>query len=187
MVDFHTLLNCQESLVTSPLIASTVGSSALLTQGAPTLPPPPLVTARHFEAALDRVGPSVSRKDVKMYDAIRNRLRSGGPQQRVPEGGPKEAHDVAAEAEAVTECGFKALNSGGIASIFGSSLEHENDLGMEDQTAGTLLGGGLHGLGAGLLSGKGILSGRGVTGLSAGGKGDGKEAGGSDGTLGGHL
>ena len=37
---------------------------------------PPLVCARHFEAAARRVQPSVSRKDQRMYDALRLRLRS---------------------------------------------------------------------------------------------------------------
>jgi hypothetical protein len=36
----------------------------------------PLVYTRHFEEALGRVGPSVSRKDQRMYDQIRLRLRS---------------------------------------------------------------------------------------------------------------
>jgi len=36
----------------------------------------PCVWARHFEAALGRVAPSVSRKDQRCYDALRNRLRS---------------------------------------------------------------------------------------------------------------
>jgi hypothetical protein len=31
---------------------------------------------RHFEAALTRVTPSVSRKDQRLYDALRLRLRS---------------------------------------------------------------------------------------------------------------
>ena len=36
----------------------------------------PCVWARHFEAALGRVAPSVSRKDQRCYDALRNRLAS---------------------------------------------------------------------------------------------------------------
>eukprot|EP00967_Tisochrysis_lutea_P024316 scaffold27929_cov19-Tisochrysis_lutea.AAC.1 len=36
----------------------------------------PCVHARHFEEALGRVVPSVSRKDQRCYDALRSRLRS---------------------------------------------------------------------------------------------------------------
>lgn len=36
---------------------------------------PPLVYAHHFEAALGRITPSVSRKDQRVYDNIRLRLR----------------------------------------------------------------------------------------------------------------
>ena len=37
---------------------------------------PPLVHTHHFEQALQRVGPSVSRKDQRVYDALRWQLRS---------------------------------------------------------------------------------------------------------------
>ncbi|KAK9819384.1 hypothetical protein WJX81_005033 [Elliptochloris bilobata] len=37
---------------------------------------PPLVQARHFDAALRRVFPSVSRQDQRVYDALRLKLRS---------------------------------------------------------------------------------------------------------------
>lgn len=36
----------------------------------------PLVEIRHFEAALSRVSPSVSRKDQKVYESLRNKLRA---------------------------------------------------------------------------------------------------------------
>ncbi len=39
-------------------------------------PAPPLVQPHHFAAAMQRVQPSVSRKDQRMYDALRLRLRS---------------------------------------------------------------------------------------------------------------
>lgn len=39
-------------------------------------PDKPCVCARHFEDALGRVAPSVSRKDQRCYDALRSRLRS---------------------------------------------------------------------------------------------------------------
>ena len=44
---------------------------------APSLPQQaaPLVYPRHFELALDRVMPSVSKRDVKLYDSIRMKLR----------------------------------------------------------------------------------------------------------------
>jgi len=37
----------------------------------------PCVHARHFEEALGRVVPSVSRKDQRVYDTLRNRLSRG--------------------------------------------------------------------------------------------------------------
>ena len=37
---------------------------------------PPLVHTHHFEQALQRVGPSVSKKDQRVYDALRWQLRS---------------------------------------------------------------------------------------------------------------
>lgn len=60
-------------------------------------PTPPLVQPHHFEAAMQRVQPSVSRKDQRMYDALRLRLRSSRGHLRPeepaataapPDGGP---------------------------------------------------------------------------------------------------
>lgn len=48
---------------------------------------PPLVSAAHFAAAAQRVQPSVSRKDQRMYDALRLRLRSARGHLRPEEGG----------------------------------------------------------------------------------------------------
>ena len=48
---------------------------------------PPLVRPHHFGGAMQRVQPSVSRKDQRMYDALRLRLRSSRGHLRPEEGG----------------------------------------------------------------------------------------------------
>jgi hypothetical protein len=42
----------------------------------PSGPKPLVVELRHFEAALGRVSPSVSRRDQKLYDQMQRRLRA---------------------------------------------------------------------------------------------------------------
>jgi ribosome biogenesis ATPase len=53
----------KESMVGGRFVPETAGGA------------PPLVYARHFEAALPRVVPSVSRKDQRVYDSLRNKIR----------------------------------------------------------------------------------------------------------------
>ena len=75
------MIALKESLADSPFVVeAAVGTERGATSAAaggqqgpppPRPPAPPLVGTRHFEAALLRVGPSVSRKDVRQYDAIR--------------------------------------------------------------------------------------------------------------------
>ncbi len=57
---------------------------------------PPLVSAAHFAAAAQRVQPSVSRKDQRMYDALRLRLRSARGHLRPEEGGAAPTEGVPA-------------------------------------------------------------------------------------------
>lgn len=52
------------------------GGGGLGGRGGAPPPTPPLVQPHHFAAAMQRVQPSVSRKDQRMYDALRLRLRS---------------------------------------------------------------------------------------------------------------
>jgi ribosome biogenesis ATPase len=85
-----------EALGASPRLAGFSGADlaalvreacvALLKEG-PAAPAPPAVCARHFEAALARVQPSVSRADQRMYDAMRARLRRARGHLR-PEAAP---------------------------------------------------------------------------------------------------
>ena len=44
--------------------------------GAASISDTPLVHTHHFQQALQRVAPSVSKKDQKVYDALRWQLRS---------------------------------------------------------------------------------------------------------------
>lgn len=44
--------------------------------GAASISNTPLVHTHHFQQALQRVAPSVSKKDQKVYDALRWQLRS---------------------------------------------------------------------------------------------------------------
>ena len=53
----------------------------------------PEVAARHFQAALRQVQPSVSRKDQRMYDALRFKLRSSRSHLRKDEDAPVTAMD----------------------------------------------------------------------------------------------
>jgi ribosome biogenesis ATPase len=85
-----------EALGASPRLAGFSGADlaalvreacvALLKEG-PAAPAPPAVCARHFEVALGRVQPSVSRADQRMYDAMRARLRRARGHLR-PEAAP---------------------------------------------------------------------------------------------------
>ncbi|KAL4452367.1 hypothetical protein ABPG75_008029 [Micractinium tetrahymenae] len=52
------------------------GGGGLGGRGGGPPPAPPLVQPHHFAAAMQRVQPSVSRKDQRLYDALRLRLRS---------------------------------------------------------------------------------------------------------------
>ena len=99
-------------------------------------PAPPLVGTRHFEAALLRVGPSVSRKDVRQYDAIRLRLRANAPL-----GG-------AGGGVAVTTVGKGAASTSGGGGCGGMPMGEEPSAVVVDEP-GMILAGGIHGLGAG--------------------------------------
>eukprot|EP00955_Chlamydomonas_euryale_P104542 365574-Chlamydomonas_euryale.AAC.7 len=58
------------------------GSAGCKRQRAPdeSIPLSPLVHMRHFEAALSNVAPSVSKRDLRMYEALRYRLRASRSQ-----------------------------------------------------------------------------------------------------------
>ena len=136
----------------SPLVPSTVGSSSALR--AP-LPPPPLVSACHFEAALERVGPSVSRKDVRQYDAIRLRLRSGKGRLTAAAATAVIAagtgtSDPAAAAAAAVEGAMDRMPSPVIGLLGAAMMGDDDDV---THSSSPLLGGGIHGLGAGLAGG----------------------------------
>ena len=76
--------------------------------GAPA-PPPPQVLPHHFAAAMARVQPSVSRKDQRMYDGLRLRLRSARGHLKPEE----EAPGMAGEATAGGGAGAPAPTAGG--------------------------------------------------------------------------
>ena len=132
----------------SPLVPSTVGSSSAVR--AP-LPPPPLVSARHFEAALERVGPSVSRKDVRQYDAIRLRLRSGkGRLTATTAAAAGTGTSDPAAAAAAVEGAMDGMPSP-VMGLLGAAMMGDDD--DVTHSSSPLLGGGIHGLGAGLAGG----------------------------------
>jgi ribosome biogenesis ATPase len=93
-------------------ISAAQGGTGVLGGGAPGAAPP-LVQPHHFAAAARRVQPSVSRKDQRMYDALRLRLRSSRghlrqEEEAAPAAAPSEAPAVgpaAAEADMVSDDG----------------------------------------------------------------------------------
>ena len=77
---------------------------------------PPLVRAHHLEAAARRVQPSVSRKDQRMYDALRLRLRSARGHLRPEEeggGAPTEAPVAMPPGDGMGPADMSAAEGGG--------------------------------------------------------------------------
>ena len=98
-------------------MAQATGGGGAAAAGAAVATGPPRVEARHFEGAMARVQPSVSRKDSRMYEALRVRLRSSRghlrPEEPTPSEAPPSGLGGGGEAEGGAEGMDASAESGG--------------------------------------------------------------------------